>query len=458
VSDANPESPQAEPTGQSARRSHRKAALALIVAASVLAFFAVFAVWVNRQALNTENFTDSSTKLLENEAIRAELSGYLADQLYANVDVAAELRRALPPRLAPLAGEIAGALQQVTPTAIDRLLLRPRVQILWKEANRRAHRRLIDVVNGGGDAVSTQNGDVTLDLSAILAQAQQRFGFGGRLAGQLPPNAAQIVILRSNQLSFAQDSVNVLRALAIVLPAVAILMFALAIYLARGWRREALRATGFGLAFAGAAVLVARTLAGDAVVNALATTEAVRPAVDAAWTIETSLLEQAAVATLAYGIVIFLAAWLGGPTRLAVSIRGGLAPYLREPQYAWGGFAVIVLLLLVWGPTPATRQPVTALILIGLLTLGFEMLRRHTAREHPNASLAEASQRWQERFSGLVRRDAPGGPSAPVQHGNRLEELERLTRLKDAGALDEVEFQREKELLLDGGVTKGPAP
>ena len=48
---------------------------------------------------------------------------------------------------------------------------------------------------------------------------------------------------------------------------------------------------------------------------------------------------------------------------------------------------MIVLLLLVWGPTPATKQPVTALILIGLLALGTEMLRRQTAREFPNAGL-----------------------------------------------------------------------
>src|SRR5207247_1313566 len=104
---------------------------------------------------------------------------------------------------------------------------------------------------------------------------------------------------------------------------------------------EALRATGLGLAFAGAAVLVARTLAGDAVVNSLASTESVNSAVKAAWTIETSLLNQAAVATLAYGIVVFVAAWLAGPTRAPVAVRRGLAPYLREPRFAWGGLAVI---------------------------------------------------------------------------------------------------------------------
>jgi hypothetical protein len=425
----------------------------LIFAASVLAFFAVFALWVNRQALNTNNFTDSSTKLLQNDAIRPQVAGFLADEIFANVDVAGQIRQALPPRLAPLAGQAAGALQQAAPSAIDTLLQRPRVQNLWKEANRRAHRRLIQVVNGGGNGVSTQNGDVTLDLKEILKQAEQRYGVGGRLAQKLPADAAQITIMHSDQLGLAQDSVHLLRALAIVLPAVAILIFALAVYLARGWRREALRATGLGLAFAGAGALVARTLAGDAVVNALVKTESVKPAVQATWTIETSLLKQAAAATLAYGIVLFLGAWLAGPTRLAVSIRGGLAPFLREPRIAWGGLAAIVLLLVAWAPTPAFRQAVTALILIGLLVLGMEMLRRQTAREHPNASLAEASERWSNSISGRKQGAASTSSAPSGQNGDRLQELERLTRLRDSGVLDEEEFQREKRLVLDSRPT-----
>jgi hypothetical protein len=425
----------------------------LIFAASVLAFFAVFALWVNRQALNTNNFTDSSTKLLQNDAIRTQVAGFLADEIFANVDVAGQIRQALPPRLAPLAGQAAGALQQAAPSAIDTLLQRPRVQNLWKEANRRAHRRLIQVVNGGTNVVSTQNGNVTLDLKEILKQADQRYGVGGGLAQKLPADAAQITIMRSNQLGFAQDAVHILRALAIVLPAVAILIFALAVYLARGWRREALRATGLGLAFAGAGALVARTLAGDAVVNALVKTESVKPAVQATWTIETSLLKQAAAATLAYGIVLFLGAWLAGPTRLAVSIRGGLAPFLREPRIAWGGLAAIVLLLVAWAPTPAFRQAVTALILIGLLVLGMEMLRRQTAREHPNASLAEASERWSNSISGRKQGAASTSSAPSGQNGDRLQELERLTRLRDSGVLDEEEFQREKRLVLDSRPT-----
>ncbi len=464
VNDSTPEPPQTGSTGPATDRAHRLLGLILIVVASVIAFFGIFAIWVNRQALNTDNFTDSSTKLLQNSAIRSQVANFLSDELYANVDVAGELRSALPPRLAPLAGQAAGALQQVTPNAFDELLQRPRVQELWKEANRRAHKRLLQVINGGSNAVSTQNGTVTLDLGSLLANADQRLGVGGRVAQKLPPGAAQITILKSKQLKLAQDSAHALRALAIVLPAVAIVLFAIAIYLGRGWRREALRATGLGFAFAGAAALVARTLAGDAIVNSLATTQAVHPAVSAAWSIETSLLKQAASAALAYGIVVFLAAWLAGPTGLAVSIRRGLAPYLREPRIAWGGFAVIVLLLLVWGPTPATRQAVTALILIGLLAFGMEMLRRQVAREYPDASLAEASQRWRDRISGAFGRAGgkTGGTSSASVPANgdqsRVEQLERLAKLHDAGVLDDAEFAREKKHLLDSGITSPTAP
>ncbi len=367
----------------SQERAHRKLGLALIVAGCLLAFIAVFAVWVNRQALNTDNWTQTSSKLLEDDEIREQLSIYLVDQLYANTNVTQEVADALPPRAAPLAGPIAGGLKEVAERVVNDLLQRPRVQELWEQANRNAHRQLIAVLEGGSDVVSTQEGTVTLNLRTLLEQTQQNVGVGGRVAEKLPEDAAQLVILRSDQLDFAQDVADTIRPLAIGLTALALILFAIAIYLARGWRREALRATGFALILAGVAALVVRSIAGHAIVESLTTTESTKPAVEDAWSISTELLQQAAVALIAYGVVVLFAAWVSGPSRMAVSSRSRLAPYLGDPAYAWGGFALIVLLLLVWGPTPATRQAFTALLLIALLAYGFEMLRRQTAREYP---------------------------------------------------------------------------
>jgi hypothetical protein len=90
------------------------------------------------------------------------------------------------------------------------------------------------------------------------------------VAGKRPESTADIVILRSDQLELAQDLVRLLKTLAIVLLVLSLGLFALGIYLARDWRREALRACGIGFLFAGAIALVARALAGNAVVDALA--------------------------------------------------------------------------------------------------------------------------------------------------------------------------------------------
>jgi hypothetical protein len=446
----------AEPAPES-RVRRRRLPLALIAVASLLAFLATFALWANRQLLDTDNWTDTSSELLENDAIRGQVSVFLVDQLYANVDVQQRLADALPPRAQPLAGPAAGGLKDLAINGANTLLQRPRPQELWEQANRRAHTRLLNVVEGGGDVVSTEGGNVTLDLKELLGQTADRVGVGGRAEARIPEDAAQITIMQSDELGLAQDAVRLLKAAAVVLVLLALALFALAVYLARGWRREALRATGFGLLFAGAAALVVRAFAGDAVVDALASTEAVRPAAEAAWSISTSLLVEAASASIVYGVVLVFAAWLAGRTSWAVATRRTLAPYLREPRIAYGALAVIALILLAWGPTPALRRPLPALILIALLALGVEALRRLTEREFPGASREESVARMRERAAGVGR--WVRSPTASHGDGNgngavasdRLEQLERLGRLRDSGVLDGAEFEREKAALLGSG-------
>ena len=358
--------------------------LVLISLATLLAFLAIFAVWANRQLLNTDNWTETSSELLENEAIRTQIAGFLVDELYANVDVEAQIQAALPPRAAPLAGPAAGGLRELAERGATELLGRPRAQERWEQANRRAHTLLIAVVQGEDTgALSTSGGNVTLDLKELLTQTQERVGLGGRVAEKLPEDAAQLTILESDDLGFAQDLVDFFERFVVLIVILTFGMYALAIYLARGWRREALRACGAGFVVAGAGVLIARSLAGDIVVDALAKTASAHEAVEATWTISTSLLDEAATAMLGYGLVLLLAAWIAGPSNWAVSARRWLAPHLREPRIAYGGMAAIVLLVLLWSPTPATRKVLPALILIGLLGLGVELLRRQTAREYP---------------------------------------------------------------------------
>lgn len=366
------------------------ASRALVVLGALVAILAILALWVSRQALETDQWTKTSSKLLQDPAIQTVVSGYLVDQLYANVDVAGQLRAALPPRAQPLAGPAAGALRNAAQDVTKAALGRPRVQQAWEQANRRAHQTLVKVIEGGGNVVSTQGGVVTLDLKALLEEVAARTGIGARVAAKLPDSAATITILRSSQLDTIQKIGKALKPLAAVLVLAMLGCFAGAIALVPGRRRTALRACGIALVVAGLGALVVRKFAGNAVVDNLATTAAVKPAVESVWRIGTSLLVGVAVASVVYGVLVVVGAWLAGPMRLAVRVRRALAPYLANWRVAYGALAVVALLVLLWGPTEGTRRVLPALALIALTVAGFELLRRQVRAEHPGAALAGA--------------------------------------------------------------------
>jgi hypothetical protein len=50
---------------------------------------------------------------------------------------------------------------------------------------------------------------------------------------------------------------------------------------------------------------------------------------------------------------------------------------------AYAGVFGVLLVVIVWGPTPATRQLAYIVLFVVLLVLGVETLRRQTAREFP---------------------------------------------------------------------------
>ena len=297
--------PPSPPTA--GQRQHRKLGLALIVVAAVIAFLAVFSIWANRQLLETDNWVETSAELLEDEEIRGQLSNFMVDTIYANVDVQGELEQTLPPRLQPLAGPAAGALRTLLDRLANEALQRPRVQEAWENINRAMHERLIIVVEEDVDE------PVTLDLGDIVEGVGAQAGLN--IADRLPPDAGQIEVIPAEDLSTARKAVNLLEKLALWLTLLALVLFGVAIYLARGWRREALRAVGFAFIAVGIVVAAARGFAGDSLVDTLASTDAVKPAVTNTYDIGTSLLSDGAGAMAFYGIVIVLGAWLAGPGR-----------------------------------------------------------------------------------------------------------------------------------------------
>jgi hypothetical protein len=377
---------EAESSSRGSAAGHPRIVAALLVVGTLVAFLAIFSIWVNRQALNTDNWVDTSDKVLQNDEVKTQLSNYLADELFANVDVQAQLETTFPPRLAPLAGPAAGALHQLAPQVAERALETSQAESAWHSANRAAHENLLKILNDEGSAVSTGGGEVTLDLKTLLSESSGQLGVAGKLASKIPDDAAQLTILESDQLSMAQDISKLVRKLPIVLTLLALLLYGLAIYLAGPRRRQALRSVGFGFIVAGILSLLLRGAAGNTMVDALAGNEAVKPAVEAVWGIGTGLLVTVAVSAITFGILLVIAAWVAGPSRIASNLRHEAAPYLRERRgatYAVAG--AIFLALILWAPVVAFQKPIGLILLAALMVFGTETLRRKTEAEFPNA-------------------------------------------------------------------------
>jgi hypothetical protein len=433
--------------------TRRALPIALIVLASVIGFCSVFALWAERQALETETWTRTSTELLENEEIRDAVADFLIAELYANVDVEGQIEKLLPPDIKGLAGPAAGGLRQAGTQAAQRALEQPKVQGLWEDANRAAHEQLLAVIDDRSEAVSTSGGNVVLDLKPIVARIGTQLGVGGNLAQKLPPDAAQLQVMRSDELESVQEGVSLLRTLAWVLTVVTLALYAFAIYLARGRRRETLRAVGFAFVAVGVLVLFAHGIAGNVVVGALTSTAASEPAADATWTIATSLLVATGHAIIAYGVVIVLAAWLAGPSASATWVRRGITPYLRQPRIAYSVLALVLVLLFWWDPTEATDRLGPSLLLIGFLALGTEVLRRQVIREFPDhvtmwspeGTAQQIAQRMRERRERRAT-TAPAAAASPQEQ--RVAQLERLAKLRESGVLSEEELAAEKSRIL----------
>jgi hypothetical protein len=358
---------------------------ALVVLAAVIGLVAALNVWVKRQALSTDNWTNASGRLLEDPKIRGAISVYLVNQIYQNVNVSQALEQRLPPQAKGLAPQIAVALQQVAVRAANALLARPRIQQLWKNANRRAHQLFMAVLDGHHNVLVSSGGDVVLILQPILQALANETGLGSRLQGHLPPDAGRITIMHGNQLQAARRGVRVIRVLSYLLLFLVIALYAAAIWIARGRRRQLLMGVGISVVVVGLLILVVRRFVGNYLVDQLTTNPTDKGAIHDGWLIGTQLLRNVGVNTLIYGIVIVFAAWIAGASRPATWCRRKLAPTMRE--HAWviyGVVTLILVLVLLAGPTDAQRiYPL--LILFVFAYIGTEVLRRQTLREFPEA-------------------------------------------------------------------------
>lgn len=407
----------AEPT--SGRHGNFFAARVMIVIATLLSVVAIFAVWTNRQLLDANNWSNTSTQLLQNKAVRTATAQYITDQIYKNVDVQAEIQKALPDQAQVLAGPAATELRTLAQNGIDNLLGTPAVQDVWRAANKALASQVINVVNEKNTGfLQFQGNNIQLDLRQAAIEIGGKIGLKSQ-AEKIPPGAAAVTVFTSKEIGQVRSVARFLEAGAIIFPLLAALLYILIVAVSRGRRRRAVINCSISLIIASFIALATRGVAEGFFLNALVPAGAQRPPAEATWSIATGMLGSIASNTITIAIVVMIFTTLGGPWQWARTFREWIAPWTNSrPEVAYGVAFTLFLFFLVWGPLPATRQWVGVLIFAGLTAAGVWGLRTLTLQEFPDASEDEVVERlsasWAEFRATVSTGIAKGADSAKV--------------------------------------------
>jgi hypothetical protein len=197
---------------QDPKRRHRKLVWFLVVLASVVLLLSMIANWVQTQVLSSNQLSDQTDQILKNKDVQEQLSIFAVDQLYANVDVQAQIQQKLPPPAQPLAAPVTAATRQLAENVAETALASPQVQNLVSDAIGRAQQRFIDLIEDKGQFVSSQGGVVTLEYGSFIADLATRLGVDPSAISQIQGFIQQYSTELKQRLTTMQSKIESTRA------------------------------------------------------------------------------------------------------------------------------------------------------------------------------------------------------------------------------------------------------
>jgi len=442
-SETEPSAAKKNPAG----RARRIGVVLLILMASVLLFGTAADVWVKRQVLSTPKWVAASDKILADPKVQAALATYIVDEIYSNVDVESALEDELPDSLKGLAAPLAAGLQAPAATAVEKILSTDRVKKIWHTVNEKAHQTLVNVLEDKTRIGSTKDGTVTLDIGDIIRIVGTDLGIPSSMMDKIPASVGQITIFESSSLASVQTAVKVVNILGPILFVLIVVMYLVAVWLARGRRRLTLRNVGWSVIVVGLILTTMRRVSGNYVASIISDPQ-YSLAGKIVFGVLSELLFDTAWLLITWGAVIVLGMMLIGPSRLATWARRSLAPLFNADQIVfWAGAFVLYVLVLLIVPSPAFRTQWSLIALTVLVGFGLDTLRRRSLREFPDVALGIDSSRLRKSAA-----TAWAGIASRFNHdssGAHVDQLKDLSELHGSGALSDDEFAAAKAKVLN---------
>src|SRR5262249_54389597 len=157
-------------------RPHRRLVWSLVVFASIVLIVSMIANWVQTELLSKGQLSNQTEQILKNKDVQEQLSIFAVDQLYADINVQAQIQQKLPSAVAPLAVPLTTATRQLATNVAQRALTSPHVQGLVSTAVDRAQSQFVDLVENKDKFVSTEGGVVTFEYGSVVADLASRIG------------------------------------------------------------------------------------------------------------------------------------------------------------------------------------------------------------------------------------------------------------------------------------------
>ncbi|MGH8985449.1 MAG: hypothetical protein ACRDY6_16450 [Acidimicrobiia bacterium] len=321
----------------------------LVVVFAIGAVGSLVGIWARRTALKTDSFVRAVEPLPRDPRVSRALAAFMVDELFTELDIDRRAEEALPDDLSFLVGPLDGIVRDYTRDAVVDVLRSDQFDRIWVDAVRTTHRIAVQVLRGDDPpGLIDEDGEVVLDLVPVLHAALQQVvnegpGFLGdvelpdldsdatrreirrelsnRFDIDLPEDFGQIVIFDEDQLTEAQDAVQLADRFVIAAVVLTVLLGAGAI-LASVDRRRTVLQLGIATSVATFFVFTVLRVVADDLADLVEEGEN-RAAARAAAEIVGRGLRDRAWYVLIGGLVVAAVAYLIGPGRGAVWTRRG---------------------------------------------------------------------------------------------------------------------------------------
>ncbi len=334
----------------------------LLIAATIVTPLALTAVWLRDEVLVTHRYVHTVTPLASNPAIVSAVAAQITDALYAKANLST--KSVLPGKASFLGKTLDAGLRSYTQQTIERFLRTAAFRVIWVQANTQAHEALVAALEGKKSQFISPDGSVDIDLSNAVLAARTALGDAGIHAfDKLGTAELQrgIVIAKPESLHRARNGVKLLKALALGLPILALLLYGLAFAISRERRRTLLRA-GISLMVAGVGGLLAIVAGRYVYSHHVVAPDVPQAAARALYNTVLSDLRLWFELTALGGVLATVAAIAAGPSRAAAAVRGAT---LRTA----GGITDEVVGASATSKWVAANKPVlrTVTVILGLL-------------------------------------------------------------------------------------------